>query len=427
MTLDEDRRVPDRGEDIPTTDAVLTREEDGDAPAAMGPVITMEVVQRYVEAERNRHKRVLLFTSVGSLFFVLLVLVLFVSIGIFVLANSRRAAEIAEGVEDRTAAFVSEVVDISDDLDTLARKHDDVAEAFDNTVSVQTRNRVRLQTDLKRFSDWIASQHTSTEESYQALEYRLRQVEAAAALREKELLAKLDRYERLAARREAAADDNRAGGEIRSESTSTEEPTAVEPGPEDMTVPEINVPEVRVAAIKAPDRRDRARDTSTVKFPNGDSYEGEFENGLFHGYGVYTSSNGDRYEGQFREDVMSGQGTMIYKNGNKYVGHFLNGKRNGLGELTYSNGDIYRGEFRDDRRTGEGTYVFSNGSRYEGEFLDGRRHGKGRYVYPSGDEYRGYFSNGKMDGVGICTYSNGQIIKGLWKSGRMVKRLDKDS
>lgn len=422
--MDEDRPLADNGEEARTTDAVLKRHGDAETPAAMGPVITMEVVQRYVEAERSRHKRVLLLTSIGSLFFVLLVLVLFVSIGIFVLSNARRAAEIAEGVEDRTAAFVTNVVGMSADLNTLAQKHENVAEAFEENVTAQSKDSAQLQTDLKRFSDWIASQNTRSEETFQALEYRLRQVEATAALRDKELLAIRDRYEALAAQRQKAAETERE----REQPLPDADFKPAVPRPEDMPVPErIHVPEIRVSAAPPAVTRSPSRDSSAVTFPNGDTYEGEFENGLFHGYGVYTFSNKNRYEGQFKSDVMSGDGTMTYNNGNRYVGQFLNGKRNGLGVLTYANGDVYKGEFRDDRRTGEGAYLFSNGSRYEGEFLDGERHGKGRYLYPSGDEYRGYFKNGKMDGVGICTYSNGQIVKGLWKGGRLVKRLDQES
>ena len=45
----EDRSVPDGSEAAPATDAVLTRHGEGDAPAAMGPVITMEVVQRLAD------------------------------------------------------------------------------------------------------------------------------------------------------------------------------------------------------------------------------------------------------------------------------------------------------------------------------------------------------------------------------------------
>ena len=36
-------------------------------------------------------------------------------------------------------------------------------------------------------------------------------------------------------------------------------------------------------------------------FKNGDQYEGEFENDLFHGDGVFTFNHGDKYEGQFKK------------------------------------------------------------------------------------------------------------------------------
>lgn len=34
-----------------------------------------------------------------------------------------------------------------------------------------------------------------------------------------------------------------------------------------------------------------------IKFPDGSSYEGGFENDCFSGYGVYTYENGSKYYG----------------------------------------------------------------------------------------------------------------------------------
>lgn len=43
-------------------------------------------------------------------------------------------------------------------------------------------------------------------------------------------------------------------------------------------------------------------------YSTGDEYEGEFVNGLFHGYGVYKWKNGDRYEGMWEKNRRKGHG-----------------------------------------------------------------------------------------------------------------------
>ena len=66
---------------------------------------------------------------------------------------------------------------------------------------------------------------------------------------------------------------------------------------------------------------------------NGESYEGEFANDLFEGYGKFQSSL-LRYEGQFSQGVFHGQGIQTYKNNSVlYSGGFQRGFREGKGKL----------------------------------------------------------------------------------------------
>src|SRR4051812_31675780 len=64
-------------------------------------------------------------------------------------------------------------------------------------------------------------------------------------------------------------------------------------------------------------------------FRNGDTYEGEWQNGIqplmclnfagfFHGQGIFNRSNGDYYTGQFKKDVFHGKGVYVYRDGDKY-------------------------------------------------------------------------------------------------------------
>lgn len=208
---------------------------------------------------------------------------------------------------------------------------------------------------------------------------------------------------------------------------------------------------------------------SVVSFPNGDRYEGEFRNGLMHGWGVYTSKQGDRYEGMFendirngpgtlttadgqrytgmfangireglgsltladgsryigdfRNDMINGRGVMFYPDGSKYAGDFMNGRKHGQGVIRFPNGDVYEGEFRSDLRTGKGDYRFADGSRYTGDFVEGVRHGQGHYRATDGAEYIGGFKNGKMNGEGVRVYPNGQRVKGIWHDGKHVRDI----
>ena len=395
-----------------TTGAVLTRHTEA-VPAAMGPVITMELVQRYVESERNRHRRILLWTSALSVFVILLVLVLFVSIGIFVLSNARRAAEIAEGVEDRTEAVATEVTGVSSKVGELVSTQQHVKQKLEADDTQRKEERVMLQSDLRRFSQWVSTSQSRDDEAFKAMEYRLRQMESSLATRDRELVALQERYTALQA---ATVSLGRAAAP-----TNLELAVTAPSLPSTTQSSGTNLPPISVPAVPAPAQD---RETNTVSFPNGDRYEGEFEDGLFNGYGVYAFGNGDRYEGYFEQDVMHGTGAMVYANGNRYTGEWRMGKRNGIGELRLANGDVYTGTFADDQRTGQGTYAFKGGARYVGEFLNGVRHGNGCYRYPTGDEYRGYFKDGKRDGAGVCTFANGQQVQGLWKDDQLAERVE---
>ena len=63
----------------------------------------------------------------------------------------------------------------------------------------------------------------------------------------------------------------------------------------------------------------------------GDSYTGEFKEGLRHGLGTYTYSDGDVYVGEYIEGEMHGTGSYYFQNGDVYSGDFENGKKPEMG------------------------------------------------------------------------------------------------
>jgi len=58
-------------------------------------------------------------------------------------------------------------------------------------------------------------------------------------------------------------------------------------------------------------RKDSPNGHGTMKFSSGADYEGDFENGAFHGWGVYTYVDESVYSGQFVTGQREGKGYMV--------------------------------------------------------------------------------------------------------------------
>ena len=199
---------------------------------------------------------------------------------------------------------------------------------------------------------------------------------------------------------------------------------------------------------------------------NGESYKGEWRNGVIHGKGERTWSTGAKYIGDFVEEMRSGYGEMFYENGDwykgewqfdlkhgigefiwakeliKYVGKFVDDQRNGFGEMTYPNGECYKGDWKNNLKHGRGEYTWSygaakyvgtycndvreghgemlyeNGDKYIGEWVGGEKHGKGSYYHlESKAQYIGGYVNDKKEGYGEIIYATGESYKGEWRKG----------
>jgi hypothetical protein len=142
-------------------------------------------------------------------------------------------------------------------------------------------------------------------------------------------------------------------------------------------------------------KEDNISGNGTLKWKAGDSYIGEFKNGLRHGKGVLTYSEKNdlgvvSYDGEWKEGSISGFGTMIYQEqGKKYVGDWVNFFRHGYGVLTFgeeSDQLRYEGEMSGDEMSGNGTMTWKNGWKYVGEFLHDLQHGQGIFTFPENDD-----------------------------------------
>ncbi|HET9652336.1 MAG TPA: caspase family protein, partial [Usitatibacter sp.] len=154
------------------------------------------------------------------------------------------------------------------------------------------------------------------------------------------------------------------------------------------------------------------------QWENGDRYEGTFAGDRPDGKGVYRFANGDSYEGEVKQGVISGRGVYVARNGDAFEGPFANGKLDGVGVYRFASGDRYEGEMRDGVIQGTGRYYSRDGDRIEGTFVDGKPQGIGTYFFANGDRYRGEMIRGALSGQGTYDYASGLKYEGEVRDGR---------
>ncbi len=418
--------------------------------------------------ERNRTRRVMGLFVPFFVFVILLTVALMLVAGITVLRQTRQALRTVVSLQDYVALNSVQIGGMTNRFSDIERTQLSLLSRINALQLEQEQALGRVSAEAGGHSRWIETKEASDERERRHLNERL-QVLGEDTAKAASALEKLQRQ---------------------LESFVSIENVVVVPGggaPQTSSVPQVatdgstpasldvfsaaTIDEMFNAVlseIKIPPRDPSVPTTvSVVSFPNGDRYEGEFRNGLMHGWGVYVSKLGDRYEGRFENDIRHGQGTlsttsgerftgtyvngirhgrgsltrsdgtryagdfrndmingrgvMYYPDQSKYAGAFTNGRRHGQGVIRFPNGDVYEGEFREDLRTGKGKYQFADGSRYVGDFVDGVRHGMGHYTYADKAEYIGPFKNGRMNGEGVRVYPDGQRMKGLWRDGEYLR------
>ncbi len=149
-----------------------------------------------------------------------------------------------------------------------------------------------------------------------------------------------------------------------------------------------------------------------------DEYEGDFQDGKFHGYGKYS--------------LMVSRSERGY-----YEGHWVNGERHGRGTFWNGVSQLYIGEWRDGLRHGRGSYFFGvsnwrpnrhsemwlseNYENYTGDFVDDLYQGHGTYRWPDGQRYVGTFFANEKHGPGTFYYPTGTIRPQVWEYGRFIR------
>lgn len=180
------------------------------------------------------------------------------------------------------------------------------------------------------------------------------------------------------------------------------------------------------------------------------SYEGEFRAKKPHGFGTIKYINGDVYEGNWDLGKLSGKGKYHrLKNDhsieNKYEGMFLDGSKHGKGVLTFVNEKtIYEGTWK--KNIPHGIFIISydpkftmydanknpttdqskaiifGETKYEG-FINSNyeKHGKGKMFLANNKIAEGKFINGRLDGLFKYTNSNGKVEFSYYANGNLDK------
>ena len=152
-----------------------------------------------------------------------------------------------------------------------------------------------------------------------------------------------------------------------------------------------------------------------ITYNDGSFYLGEFsqEFNCREGYGKILYLNGESYEGEWKNDVFYGFGIYSWPNGDKYIGEWVNSIRQGIG-IFICNENIYKGEFKNDLIDGFGIQNYLTGDEYKGQSLKGEREGIGIYKWKNGSEFMGCWKNNKQSGYGILEHDGKKYESEIW-------------
>ena len=112
---------------------------------------------------------------------------------------------------------------------------------------------------------------------------------------------------------------------------------------------------------------------SSKRWPDGTTYDGEWQANQPQGVGVTTWPDGSDYTGEHRQGKPHGEGTCRMPGGDTYVGGFRHGQWEGRGVLRHANEARWEGAWQAGRKHGRGAHVSPNGTREEGEWIEGTR------------------------------------------------------
>lgn len=153
-----------------------------------------------------------------------------------------------------------------------------------------------------------------------------------------------------------------------------------------------------------------------ARLPDGSTYSGDIQDGMFQGHGVQKFPSGMIYRGEFQDGYWHGQGELESPADWRYAGDFQKGAMAGHGVHEHRKAR-YEGEFRNDLYHGHGRYEIHD-TVYLAKFVDGEPV-RGQHITEYGT-YEGEFSDWDYHGEGTFTRAgDGDVssISGRWENG----------
>lgn len=164
----------------------------------------------------------------------------------------------------------------------------------------------------------------------------------------------------------------------------------------------------------------KVQDGYQTEITDAGVYTGQFQDGMYHGWGRMEWHSGDTYEGEWQFGVRTGVGIMTWADESVYSGDFVNGAYHGRGCLQRTDGSVCTGSFVNGAQSGQGSILWPGGMVYIGEFVNGKFTGQGRLVWPDGSIYCGAFLDGSYHGYGVLEKPDGQRWEGQWENGTYI-------
>ncbi|EDV21153.1 uncharacterized protein TRIADDRAFT_60444 [Trichoplax adhaerens] len=180
--------------------------------------------------------------------------------------------------------------------------------------------------------------------------------------------------------------------------------------------------------------------TTLSNHNQNDVFVGEWRTGRKYGYGTMKYANGDEYNGFWYQDMRHGhgimkQGTVTNVNSSFYIGEWLCDNKAGYGIYDHNFKDpnpvnyVYRGKrymgiWSNDTRHGEGVVITLDGIFLAGSFSNDRLVGNGILLTDDKTKFVGEFSSDAiLSGKGVLTLPNGDYIEGSFngKWGNSIK------
>eukprot|EP01114_Cavostelium_apophysatum_P011400 TRINITY_DN2563_c0_g2_i2.p1 TRINITY_DN2563_c0_g2~~TRINITY_DN2563_c0_g2_i2.p1 ORF type:complete len:326 (-),score=4.46 TRINITY_DN2563_c0_g2_i2:48-1025(-) len=167
-------------------------------------------------------------------------------------------------------------------------------------------------------------------------------------------------------------------------------------------------------------------------FDDGSYYEGGWEYGMRHGFGIQYSYDYDTtlletYRGEWAEDLKHGKGVVTWrKECPTFYGVFLKERILGefMGVFIWPQGDRMEGLFFcNGYPSGFGEHQNPQGGIYLGEYKGLFRHGRGKFIWPDGDQFNGTWKNGIRNGPGLLIRADGTVHYQKWNGEPMTFSL----